>query len=540
MNAVETTATNTVVARAADARATDRAAAPALFNAGAAERHRETERKFDAHPDTPLPDLTCIKGVVTFTEPVETTLEATYFDTTDLRLAARGITLRCRTGGLNPGWDLKVPVGDSERIEFRLPLEEAVGGVPEPLLREVRAIIRDRDLAPVAIVRTTRRERCLLDAVGNVLAEVADDTVHAQRLVGPAVELPRWREVEVELAHGDKALLDAVTARLESAGITRSRASSKLHRVLDELASRRQTPTLGKRATAGEAFLAYTCQQVDLLISWDPPARRDEPDAVHQMRVATRRLRSALATYRPLLMRDRTDPLRDELKWLGLMLGSARDAEVLRDRLRDLVAAQPPQLILGPVPDRIELEMGQRYTAARSHLLPTLDDARYLRLLDTLEDLVTHPAFAERAHRLAQREQPRLVARACRRVDRAAAAADVAHDDNERDRHLHEVRKAAKRARYAAESAAPVCGKPARRLAKRMEAVAEVLGNNQDSVIARDALLESATSAHAAGESAFTYGLMYAAECSRGLEAQHAYRAVLHTASSKKVRRWTQ
>jgi hypothetical protein len=62
----------------------------------------------------------------------------------------------------------------------------------------------------------------------------------------------------------------------------------------------------------------------------------------------------------------------------------------------------------------------------------------------------------------------------------------------------------------------------------------------QDSVIARDALLEIAASAHAAGESAFTYGLMYAAECSRGIEAQHAYRAVLHTASSKKVRRWTQ
>jgi hypothetical protein len=63
---------------------------------------------------------------------------------------------------------------------------------------------------------------------------------------------------------------------------------------------------------------------------------------------------------------------------------------------------------------------------------------------------------------------------------------------------------------------------------------------DQDSVIARDALLEIAASAHAAGESAFTYGLMYAAECSRGLEAQHAYRAALHTASSKKVRRWTQ
>lgn len=81
-----------------------------------------------------------------------------------------------------------------------------------------------------------------------------------------------------------------------------------------------------------------------------------------------------------------------------------------------------------------------------------------------------------------------------------------------RDLALHEARKAAKRTRYAAEAARPALGRPARTFAKRVKAVQKILGDHQDSVVARDALRTLAARAHGAGESAFTWGLLYGQE----------------------------
>jgi CHAD domain-containing protein len=502
---------------------------------------REIERKFGAVPGMPLPDLSGVDGVMAVTDLVEINLEATYFDTADLRLAARGITLRRRTGGEDPGWHVKLPAGADERTEIRRPLGRAARTVPKDLVREILAVVRDRKLVPVAMMRTTRLERRLLDAEGNDLAVVADDTVHAERLAGGSVEPSTWREVEVELVAGDRALLAAVSGRLEAAGLSRSAVASKLQRVLGDLAPRRvERPVLGRRSPAGDIVLAYLRDQVEVLVSRDRGVRGDVPDAVHQMRVATRRLRSALATYRALLDRERTDPVRDELKWLGSMLGGARDAEVLHVRLHDLAAAQSPELILGPVLRRIDLEMGERHRAARSRLLAALDGKRYFRLLDTLDGIAADPPFTARAQQRGDRVLPRLVARACRRLDRAAKAADAATTPEDRDHLLHEVRKAAKNARYAAESVTPVCGRPAVRLAKRMEALQEVLGENQDSVAARQVLREIGVAAHLAGENGFTFGLLYGLERSRGEAAQRTFRPALRAASQKGARRWTQ
>jgi Uncharacterized conserved protein len=108
-----------------------------------------------------------------------------------------------------------------------------------------------------------------------------------------------------------------------------------------------------------------------------------------------------------------------------------------------------------------------------------------------------------------------------------------------RDRGLHEVRKSAKRARYAAETAVPVAGNPATELADRMEALQDVLGEHQDSVAARALLLELSVAAHLAGEDGFTYGLLYAQELALAEEARGAYGRALRKASTRKVRQWT-
>src|SRR5450631_4645821 len=216
------------------------------------DRYRELERKFDADPGAPLPDLAWAGGTVS--DAVQSQLDATYFDTAGAQLARHGITLRRRTGGGDAGWHLKLPTGQDERTEVRLPLGRATRTVPDALVREVRAIAGDRPLVPIATLHTTRIERRLLDADGNALAAVADDTVHGQRLTGGAAEESTWREVEVELLDGTKAFLEAVSDRLRAAGLTPSGSSSKLARVLGDFAV--QTPavpdavTMSRRATA--------------------------------------------------------------------------------------------------------------------------------------------------------------------------------------------------------------------------------------------------------------------------------------------------
>ena len=506
------------------------------------DRYSEVERKFDADPAMSLPDLTGEAGSVG--EATESRLDATYFDTADARLARHHITLRRRTGGDDAGWHLKLPAGQDERTEVRVSLGRATRTVPAALVREVRAIAGDRPLVPIATLHTIRIERRLLDADGRALAAIADDTVQGQRLTGAATEESTWREVEVELLDGDRAVLDEVSGRLLAAGLTPSRSSSKLARVLGDFAAAQPAPvwdvtSRARRATAGAVVLAYLQEHVDRLVSCDRGVRSDQPGAVHDMRVATRRLRSTLATYRPLLDREQTDPIREELKWLGEALGRPRDAEVLHQRMLDLVAAQPDEPDLGRVGSRLGSELDARHRLALVDLQKVLDGDRYLRLLDALDGLLTRPPLTAPADEPARNKLPALIGHVARRVDRAARAVADDQSPTARDRGLHEVRKCAKRARYAAESAIPVAGKPAMRMATRMESLQNVLGEHQDSVTAQALLLELTMTDHLSAENGFAFGVLYAQERARADDARRGYRAALRKASAGKARRWT-
>ena len=507
------------------------------------DRYRELERKFDADPGAPLPDLAWAGGTVS--DAVQSQLDATYFDTAGAQLARHGITLRRRTGGGDAGWHLKLPTGQDERTEVRLPLGRATRTVPRALTREVRAIVRDRPLVPIAVLRTTRIERRLLDGKGNELAAVADDTVHGQRLTdGTPANETTWREVEVELLGGDRSFFDAVSGRLSAAGLTRSGSSSKLARVLGDIGSPTRAAELdgnlaARRTTAGAVMVAYLQAQVDQLVRADRGARSDDPDAVHAMRVATRRLRSTLATYRPLVDRQRTEPLREELKWLGQVLGGSRDAEVLHRRTRALITAQPKEPVLDQVGDQIDRELDERHDVALADLRAALDGQRYFRMLDALDELVAHPPLTVLASKRARKEVPTLVGRVVLRVDRAAQAVSDDGTGQTRNAGLHEVRKCAKRARYAAESAVPVAGQDATRLAERMESLQEVLGEHQDSVATQALLLKLMMAAERSGSYELVFGQLYAEESGRAHDARRAYKAAMRRASAEKARRWT-
>ncbi|MDQ4038007.1 MAG: CYTH and CHAD domain-containing protein [Actinomycetota bacterium] len=474
----------------------------------------EVELKFEADGPVPISGLLQVPEVAALVHPVEHQLEAVYFDTADLRLLRNRTTLRRRTGGTDEGWHLKLPRAASERLEVRRPLGRGVRTPPKDLADLVRVHVRDEALIPVARLETRRTVHRLLDAQGNALAEVADDDVSGQSLA-PEPAAYDWREIEVELVTGDRLLLDRVGARLLATGCRPATNSSKVQRVLGKRLVPDPTPAeLTRKSSAGEVVLAHLREQSGALKTWDPYARQNKPDAVHKMRVASRRLRSALATYRPLLDLEVTEPLRAELKWLGGVLGLARDAEVIHERLTRLLAEQPPDLVLGPVRRRLDLELRQRHRSALNTVRAELNSTRYFRLLDTLDALgdVGLRPDGDAGHHKAAKVLPALVGKARRRVVKAAEQATVAEPGDAQDYQLHEVRKAAKRARYAAESVAPIFGEPATVLAGEMEALQEVLGERQDSAASREVLRDLGVQAHLAGENGFAFGLLHGAE----------------------------
>ncbi|MGW1085212.1 CYTH and CHAD domain-containing protein [Streptomyces sp. NPDC002596] len=502
-----------------------------------ADSKREIERKYEATVDTRLPDLTRVATVAAVDHRGVMELDAVYYDTEDHRLAADALTLRRRTGGSDAGWHLKFPVASGIRDEIRAPLSDTL---PDSLAGLLRSRVRETDLVPVVRLLSTRDVHHLLDADGALLAELSVDEVRAERLTGGS-GTAAWTEIEVELADdGDPAFLDAVERRLRKGGVRPSAAPSKLARALDETAPKRKKHPEGdgkpRPRTAGDHILAYARDQITAIVALDPAVRRDLPDSVHQMRVATRRLRSVFRTYRKIVDRAVTDPIGDELKWLAAELGVDRDQEVLDERFRTRIADLTRILVLGPVRSRLRIWSTARRSGSRRRTVGVLDGKRYLALLGTLDAFLADPPLLPAADRSPQDVLPRAVLKDYTRLaTRIGHALDLPAGPN-RDVAMHQARKAAKRARYAGEAATPALGKPAKKFAKRMKAVQTVLGDHQDSVVAREALRTLAAQAHAAGESAFTWGLLYGHEEATAAARERELPGVWERASRPKLR----
>ncbi|BCL20413.1 CHAD domain-containing protein [Streptomyces tuirus] len=483
-----------------------------------AETKREIERKYESD-ESGLPDLTGAGGIAAVVDKGVAHLDATYYDTGDERLAASSVTLRRRTGGSDAGWHLKFPIAPGVRDEIHAPLSDTL---PDDLAALVRSRVRDSELLPVVRLRSARDVRHLLDADGRLLAEVSVDTVHAERLTGRGGEA-QWTEVEVELADGgDPALLDKVEKRLRKAGVRPSASPSKLARALEETApgKRRKSPHVRRPVTAGDHVLAYLRTQRDAIVELDPAVRRDIEDSVHSMRVATRRMRSTFKTFGTILDRAVTDPVAAELKWLAGELGLDRDREVLTGRLTAAVDEVPDGLVRGPVTERLHSWSSAEHGGARGRLLGVLDSRRYLALLDTLDALIADPPLLKAAGKAPRKPIAKAVRKDFRKVSGLIGQAADLEPGTDLDVALHEARKKAKRTRYAAEAAEPVLGKPAKTMVKSMKALQNLLGEHQDSVMARKALRELSAVAHAAGESAFTYGLLHEREEQRAVRVE--------------------
>lgn len=454
--------------------------------------HLEVETKYEVDADFQLPELARLApgGVAARHHH----LVATYFDTTDLRLAARGATLRRRSGGEDSGWHLKLPWGPGAKREFHEPLTGETRHPPKRLAELALAATRGAALRPVARITTDRTEYTLSSAADlDPYALLADDEVAGVVLPDArdgAGEARRWRELEVESAEASGQHAERIAelgARLDTAGAVPAKASAKLLGLLGD-----RVPAAPPRPTGGSAsdiVLGYLWDRIERLLAYDPRMRLLEEDAVHQMRVSTRQIRTVLQAFPSVVDQLATRPVAEELRWLAQRLSTARDLEVLHARFTARLAAAPASAAGLRLTGRWLSVLDDQRRAAETGILGTLRGRRYLSLLADLDALRRDPPLAGKAQGRHAERQARAVlgadlARAWRRMERAHDRAHTAADEESRRIAWHDVRKAAKRVRYAAMVTEPALGKPARRLRRAARDLQEVLGDHQDGVTA--------------------------------------------------------
>lgn len=536
---------------------------------------RELEASFEVGERLALPELRAVPGVAAVRTDPPVELVATYLDTAAGGLVRAGITLRRRTGGSDAGWHLKVPAtapdgrdlahtGPRDRTEHRVPEGSAADTATPPaeLLDLVRARLHGQPVRPVAVVTTRRTVHHLLDPDGREVLEVADDAVHG---VPTGASGRRWREWEVELRDGDAAQLDAAVRLLADAGGTAPRAVGKLVRTLGEVPTVR---TSAADATAGEVARAYLATQVEALLTLDPAVRAGDDEAVHDARIATRRLRAVLSVCRPVfegagdgaageertpdgaaleglavdgvapegLAPDRSaEVVGPLLRELGRLLGAVRDPAVEASAYRARAAAEQPGIDPRPA---LRLLVADRAAARRRALRAVrtfLTSSEGDVLFAGLTALADIPPAGRRAAEPARDLLRRRTRSRTRDLAAAWVSAAAIPPGPDRDAALHEVRKRARHARYAAEVAALVHGRPARRSARSFQRVQDTLGEQHDTVVRRQTLERLAARG---GQEAFVLGRWHAAEQLDAARAEAAGTKAVHKALSTRRTSW--
>jgi CHAD domain-containing protein len=455
-----------------------------------------------------------------------------YFDTADHALLRAGITLLRETDApqSQSRWRLTAqrahPAHDGVRAHDEVRADPTGGGVPIELAALVRGIGRGQPLARIASISTERTVTRLLDAAGETLACVADRTVHSAAS-GDGARLRAWREISVRTAAGQADLARGIDKKMRGAGARRSTAPSPLARALPDDGPLRGAkdgkdgkPRAGK-PSAGDAAGLYIRQQQEAILAGDLALRLGDDGAVHRTRVATRRLRSTLRVFGDLVDSDRAAALDSELRWYAGRLGEVRDRQVLRRRLDAMLDDVDDSLLLGPVRARVDTELRREQAEHWSDLQRELAGDRYLAMLADIDDWVTRPPWtASAAQKAAAITGPlaRAERTAARRLARAAETGDP--------RTMHGARKAAKRARYAAEAAEPAIGaKAAGRATTRYASLQDVLGEHQDSLVSADLLRRlGAKAGTTEGENGFAFGILHEREQQNRRAAREAAR----------------
>jgi len=417
----------------------------------------ERELKLAVDPDFHLPRL---PG----TPLSRRRLISTYYDTATYDLAHARITLRRRIERGKKSWQLKIPLRD-DRLEVEVAGYQAD---PPASLRDLLILhLGHRKLIPVVTLRVWRRG--FLVRHGRVpVAEIAYDTVLVDKN-GRTTQ--HFRELEIEQRQGDETSLRSLEQQLREAGASDHDGRPKLFRALSLPAP---TPLAQPEAAAPvvEHLKWALLQHVGWLLAHDPGTRLGtEPENLHQMRVATRRLRAVLSTARPILLPAWMTSLQQELKWLSELLGPARDLDVqiayfteesVKLEMRDRKLLRP-----------FIFHLRTQREAVQQMVLTELTSPRYFQLIRRLQQAAQAPSIVASSltvRKLAKREFKKL-RKAIGRLP--SSPTDAA---------LHKIRIKIKRARYAAELACSPVDKSGSRFIKSARAVQDLLGIHQDAI----------------------------------------------------------
>ncbi|MBI3355540.1 MAG: CYTH and CHAD domain-containing protein [Nitrospirae bacterium] len=409
-------------------------------------------------------------------------LTSTYYDTAFYDLAHARITLRYRVERGKRAWQLKVPLGP-DRQEIEIPDGQA--GPPAPLRELLVLSLGHRKLMPVTTLRVWRTGV----RVRRGRVPVADVALDSVSVVKEACVIQRFRELEIELLQGDDGSLRSLEQRLREAGASDHDGRPKLFRALCLPAPTPAAAPAPNAPVVDHLKWALT-RHVRWLLAHDPGTRLGtESESLHQMRVATRRLRAVLRAARPVLVPEWANSLQNELTWLSKFLGQARDLDVqiayFNEEAAGLDARDRKPLA------KFVTHLQTQRERVQQVVLSELRGARYLELVRRLQQAASDPSVVESPvtlHELAKRAFKKL-RKVIRRMGPSPNHAK-----------LHEVRINTKRARYAAELAVGAVGKPAARFMKRAQAVQDLLGIYQDALQAEvyiRAFLKQSTSVRA-------------------------------------------
>ena len=510
-------------------------------------------RSYTGPARTGAPRLSDVDGV----ESVESTedhgvIEEERYDTAGLRLAGAGVLLAVHRRPDGAFWQLTLPDDGPGTEGLRVPLGTPdVEGVdpeqvPEVIDAEIRGVRGDAPVAPVGRIRIVRTSTSLRGPDAREVAALVRDEVQVATL-GTSTSVENWSEAEILPGTGvGGTLLGELDTRLRSTGLTPGphRAETALAAMLDEFETETPRRVRGKKGSAGAVVLGYVGVQVDLLAARTQQMRDAEPDAVHQMRVSSRRIRSTLRTYRGLFDGPRVEHLIAELKWLGGELAADRDLEVVKDRIETRLVGLAPELVLGPVRAQVTRHFARRQAEARAAALEAVDGQRFARLQGALTRLLVDPPLTPAAGKRAQKVMPAMVARTAdklgKRMKVALRAVEGAEETTgaELDAALHGARRTGKQLRYATEVVRPVVGKQARSFTRGLERLQDELGEHQDAVVARETLRELGAQAGAENQNGFTFGVLYGEDVAMARQAERSVARVWPQVWATKHRRW--
>jgi CHAD domain-containing protein len=508
--------------------------AVATTDAGSTER----EVKLGVPADFELPDLVGVLPDVDVTEGETLVLDAVYYDTPDLRLDAHGVSLRRRTGEGPTRWTLKLPEGgdggtdDGSMVRKEIEVESNARQVPARLRGLITAFVRSSPLEPVARLRTTRRI-LVLSADSGEACEIADDVVEV--IDGKQV-VDTFREVEVEAKTDGDELLMTVVDLFRRAGAGTPDQTAKVSRVLAGRTVERVELTpigVGKDATLAELARSALIDSARLVIDRDHVIRLDDDiEGVHRSRVGTRRLRSQLKLLGDVLEPGPTRALEVDLEWFADELGRVRDSDVLLGHLRDAVGDLSDDD--RPHGAALIARLQKQRDAQVGVLHKNMKTDRYQRMLEQLVAYVEAPPIISGSDGKARPIVTPWVRDRYRKLRRDVANLPAhPHDDD-----LHTIRKRAKRLRYASEMATPVSGARARKFAKRLADLQDVLGELQDTVVLRAWLRETAAGPGVSRPQAMVAGLLIGRQEARARELRGEWPGTWKRIVRKKLTRW--